>query len=153
MKKYNFSKKCIAIFGRKIVIENGNEQNVDYILKRIIRYKDFLEGKLQGYYYEGGIALYLNEDTKYLLIKGYEDYDISDPKHRKRQEYNLDGSSEFFDSLSEGDVITFDLKGFIYTEKNYNDGDILCKFEPKSIKITNPEKYPDQSVAEKILNL
>ena len=153
MKKYNFDKKCIAILGKKIVIENGNERLVDYILKRIILYGDFLDGKLQGYYYDGGIALYLNEDTKSFYIKGYEEYNILDSEHKERLEYNIDGCSEFFDSLKAGDVITFDLKGFIYTEKNYNDGDILCKFEPKSIKITNPEKYPDQLVAEKILNL
>ncbi len=153
MKKHNFDEKCIAIFGKKIVTKNGNEQNVDYILQRIIQYEDLLRGELKGYYYDGGIAFYHNEDTKSFYIKGYEDYNILDSEHKERIEYNIDGCSEFFDTLTEGDVITFDLKGFIYTEKNYNDGDILCKFEPESIKITNPEKYPDQSVAEKILNL
>ena len=153
MKKYNFNKKFITVFGKKIITKNGNERLVDYLLKRIIQYQDFLNGELKGYYYYGGIAFYHNEDTKSFYIKGYEDYNISDPEHKERQEYNIDNCSEFFDSLSEGDVITFDLKGFIYTEKNYNDGDILCKFEPESIKISNPEKYPDQSVAEKILKL
>ena len=88
------------------------------------------------------------------MIRFFNSWDILTHLPKKhRSLYNIDGCSEFFDSLKAGDVITFDLKGFIYTEKNYNDGDILCKFEPKSIKITNPEKHPDQLVAEKILNL
>lgn len=153
MKKHNFDEKCIAIFGKKILAENDNERYVDYIFKRLILYQDFLDEELKGYYHDGGIVLYMNQDTKFFHIKGYEDYNISDSEHKERQEYNLDGCSEFFDSLYEGDVITFDLKANIYTERNYNDGDILCKFEPESIKITNPEKYPDQTVVEKILNL
>ena len=86
-------------------------------------------------------------------IKGYADYDLSDPEHKKRYEYNTQGCCDFFDSLNSGDVITFTLQAYIDEFQHFWDGDYDYSFDLEDFRIINPKIYPDKTAKDKIISM
>ncbi len=153
MKKYVFNEKCIAVFYNKLLTEDENEREVDYALSPILLFRDFENGVINGYLYKSGLLLCYHYDISSFQIKGYRDYDLSDPEHKKRYEYNTEGCCDFFDSLNSGDVITFTVHANIDEFQHFHDDDYDYSFDLDGMKITNPEIYHDKTAAEKICSL